>query len=105
MGETIAMKMAKPSKEDFDAVWKFMQGLEWIIEYGCDPETEADLEHDDQEAIAEWVEKKWESVSCSWQRLIMAGQVAIDNACRPDADTLEWKPEIAAALEKAGVQP
>lgn len=101
----IQMKMAKPSQEDFDAVWKFLQGLESLIERREHPETEERIsDWNLQDEMASWIESRWPAVSYSWQRLIIAGQVAIDNACDPTADTLEWKPEIAAAMRAAGME-
>lgn len=76
----------------------FLQKLEVIIEEGCLPD-ESDAEPTD---VFEWLHRQWEQVGPVWRRVLFAGQVAIDNACDPNADTLEWKPEIAAALAAVG---
>lgn len=83
------MRMAKPTEQDQDAVLRFMQDLEEVLDY------------DGEGDVAEIVERHWPEVSVSWQRVYWAGLSAIQNACDPDLTYLEFKPEILAAMEKA----
>ena len=103
MPRTITVKMAKPSEADFDCVHDFLKGLEIILEEGCIPKADLDDDIDLPNATAEpvfdWLEKQWRDVSRSWSRVLWAGKTAIDNCCDPNADVLEFKPEIKKTLE------
>lgn len=60
-------------------------------------------DHPDNRLILyEFIKRKWRSVnySGSFQRIIMDAEVMIENACDPDLDYLEYKPEIQKALEE-----
>lgn len=60
-------------------------------------------DHPDNRLILyEFIKRKWRSVnySGSFQRIVMDAQVMIENACDPDLDYLEYKPEIQKALEE-----
>lgn len=102
------MQMAKPHSGEFDTVYRFLSGMESIIERGCLPVGEGDeydeIECESAEEKLAWIENAWDAVSPSWQRVLMAGQVAIENACDPDATVLKFKPEIAAAMKAAGIE-
>ncbi len=97
------MKMAKPKAGEMDRVFRFLQGVEAILERdqipigSGDDYDERDLE--DAEDAMKWLSKAWPTVAHSWQRVLIAGEVAIDNACDPNESALEFKPEIKAALE------
>lgn len=71
------MQMAKPTDEQFDAVFDFLQRME---------------------------SRMPDRVRSCWQRVLWAGKTAIDNACDPNSDVLKFKPEIEAALKSAGVE-
>lgn len=90
----MTMLQARPSADDFAAVHHLLQGLQSILEQGTFPDDEGDkgAEFPDS-APTEWLIEAWENASCSWQRLLYAGQVAIDNACDPTLSHLEFKPE------------
>jgi hypothetical protein len=102
MGRVIEMKMAKPKAGEFEAVVGFMQLLESIIEQREVPggDGEPTPVEFDEDALAA-IEKAWEKVSACYCRVLFAGQTAIENACDPDADALEFKPEIKEAVAKA----
>ena len=57
---------------------------------------------DSRLVLFEFIKRKWKesNYSGSFGRIIMDAEVLIDNACDPDLDYLEWKPEIKEALEK-----
>lgn len=60
-------------------------------------------DHPDNRLILyEFIKRKWRSVnySGSFQRIVMDAQVMIENACDPDLDYLEYKPEIQKAIEE-----
>jgi hypothetical protein len=95
MPSEIAMKQAKPSADECRKFLEFMQGLESIIENGeCpDPDSEPFDIRDANELVG-WLYHQWHSIGPIWQRVFFAGQTAMENACDPNADTLEWKPEL-----------
>ena len=105
----LQMKLAKPSDKDYEAFDQLRTLLVSYIEFRIateDLESETPKEFfDDRELIAalgERVQAWWEKHGGSWGRVVFGGQTAIQNACDPNASTLEWKPEIAAAIAKAG---
>ncbi len=69
--------IAKPTEEQFEAVWDFLQRSE---------------------------RKMPDAVRNCWQRVLWAGKTAIDNACDPNASVLQFKPEIEAAMKAAGLE-
>lgn len=75
--------MAKAGHEEWQQVVDFVNELEQQIK---------DAPSD--EKLGEWVRKN--HVWCG--RVVYGFGVVVDNACDPNADTLEWKPEIAAAI-------
>jgi hypothetical protein len=99
--------MAKADKEDIDRVTAFFVMLEEAIEYGTftleNPDEEEVSEDVDAERIVELIRGAWgergPGVGPSWRRVVMGCAVLIDNCCDPDADTLEWRPDLRAFLE------
>lgn len=94
--KTIELKMAKPSQQDFECVHDFLQGIETIIEDDLIPE-QGDGESGTlatEDRTVEWMTTQWRRVRRSWSRVLWAGKTAIDNCCDPNANVLEWKPEI-----------
>lgn len=57
---------------------------------------------DNRLILYEFIKRKWRQAnfSGSFGRIIMDAEVLIDNACDPDLDYLEFKPEIKAAMEE-----
>lgn len=89
------MQMARPTKEDFAAVCKFFADMESVCEEGVHPETGEDMDVHDR---GSWLDEAWKRVNRQYSRVVWGGQVAIDNACDPNADALEFKPEIRRAV-------
>lgn len=75
------MKQAKPSEADYDSVLRFFQAVEEALNNGQWPN-----------GIAEAVDKHFPFAS--WERVYWAGLTCIHNACDPDLDYLQFKPEI-----------
>lgn len=98
---TIEVRMAKPSKDDFDNVLFFFQGIEAMLEENVI------IQHKDDEGVPfsgaesamDWIEAQWKKVSYSWNRVLWGGKTAIDAACDPNSEVLEFKPEILAAMQ------
>jgi hypothetical protein len=100
----ITVKMAKPSQEDFDAVYHLLQWIDAVFEsdvYLTDDEDKEDPIGSDTETMYR-LKKKWRSVGGSWQRMLWAGKTAIDNCCDPACDVLEYKPELRRAVAVEG---
>ena len=102
------MKMAKASADDLRQVNEFLQMIEEFVEYGTYTAGEDDEpEPIDDSQFIELIRDKWgiyrPGVSHSWFRVVFGCQILIDNCCDPDADTLEFRPDIAKAMEAAGV--
>lgn len=57
---------------------------------------------DNRIILYEFIKRKWRQAnfSGSFNRIIMDAHVLIENACDPDLDYLEFKPEIKAAMEE-----
>lgn len=112
MGRTIEVKMAKATKEDMDRVRRFLEMIEEVMEYGTYTEPSEDDEDESEpigtERLFELIEAAWNptglGVGTSWRRVVYGCEILIDNACDPEADTLEWRPDIKAAMEAAGNQ-
>jgi hypothetical protein len=105
------MKMAKADQDDIDKTIAFFQLVEEFMEYGkhttwTDDDEEQSVELDDV-AFVEKLRSMWggrfrpNGVDCAWMRVVFGYQVLVDNACDPNASTLEWKPELAKLLEAA----
>jgi hypothetical protein len=92
MPSEIAMKQAKPSPDECRKFLEFMQGLELIMD-GDFPDGEEFDVHNDAMVVG-WLHAKWKAIYPVWERVFFAGQTAMENACDPNADTLEWKPEL-----------
>ena len=94
------MKQAKPTADESLAFLRFMQGLESILERGEILIDEGDTLRITDALMIGWLAREWERIGPIWKRVFFAGQVAIDNACDPNADTLEWREELKEAAEK-----
>lgn len=57
---------------------------------------------DNRLVLYEFIKRKWRAANFygSFGRIIMDAEVLIDNACDPDLDYLEFKPEILAAMKE-----
>ena len=84
------MKMAKASEEEIFALNTFMQKIEEAMQDNMvDPVD-----------FCAMVEEEFNTVAGGWRRVVWGCLTLIQNCCDPDADTLEWKPEIAAVMEQ-----
>ncbi len=102
------MKMAKASAEDIKRVTEFFRFIEEFMEYGTHTPENDEYEEDSidltDKAFVEKLREMWghpwgpTKVDAAWPRVLMGYQILIDTACDPDADTLEWKPELAKKL-------
>ncbi len=103
------MKMARASKDDLDRMIAFMQFIEEFMDYGTYTPENDEVEEESidltDEAFVERIRELWgrrfghHGVDGAWARVVFGYGVLIDNVCDPNADTLEWKPELAAKLE------
>ena len=104
----IKVKMAKASEDDLRRVREFFQMIEEVVEYGTyTADEDDDPEHIVDSQFAELISRMWNErgpgVGSAWSRVVCGCQMLIANCCDPDADTLEWRPDVAAAMEAAGV--
>lgn len=107
MSETkqLTMKMAKPSAKDYEAFDELQSILVALVTYRTTPESltseSPETIYDDSKVRAELgerVEAWWDKHGGSWDRVVFGGQMAIENACDPNASTLEFKPAITEGL-------
>lgn len=124
------MKVAKAEKEEFDKVYDFINVMDDLFDsrffsheeewrnWDDDDEDkkllleiEEEIKETDGEDIwgvdnrlilYEFIKRKWKKANWygSFQRIVTDADVLIENACDPDLDYLEFKPEIKEALEK-----
>lgn len=99
------MKMARASAAEVDKCIKFFQCIEEYFERGTYTEHNTDNEQQlSDECFVELLRKMWggrfrpQGVDCAWMRVVFGYSVLVDNCCDQNADTLEWKPEIASKL-------
>ena len=76
------MKMAKSSDEEWKKCMDFANELDERVKSMNDRE------------LGAWVREHYVWLG----RTIYGFRVLVDNACDPAKDTLEWRPEIAAAI-------
>ena len=107
---TIQVKMAKASQDDIDRCIKFFQFIENYMDHGIqvnEDETETELSDED---FLERLRERWggrfrpAGVDCAWSRVVFGCDILIKNACDPESDVLEWKPEFAEKLRETEVQ-
>ena len=104
----MGMKMAKASSDDVDKVIAFFHVIEEYMDYGTHTPENPDVEEEsidlDPERFVELLRERWGrrfgpcGVDAAWSRVVHGYQVLVDNCCDPNAETLEWKPEIAEKL-------
>jgi len=93
MAETIPLRMAKASADDLKRVRRFFQAIEEAMETG-----------QGQDSVGRLVREHWRGVDVAWERVLIGYAVLVDNCCDPNADTLEWRPDIEAAMKAAGLE-
>lgn len=82
------IKVSAATLEDTDRIRQFFVDLEDVLD--------GDYTHD---SLGEWLEICYPHIKHDWQRLIFAYETVYENACDLTSRTLEWKPEIAQALD------
>lgn len=102
------MKMAKASADDLRRVREFFEMLEEACEHGTyTADEEAEPQKMSFRMLEDLMQNLWNEggpgVGTSWRRVVHGCQMLIDNCCDPDADTLEFRPDIAFAMEAGGV--
>lgn len=90
----IAVKQARPSVEEFRELGTFLAACELIFQERLDPRDEERQTPITEEQALEVLTDLWVDVSCSWQRVLYGGQVAVASACDPLLPYLEFKPEL-----------
>lgn len=93
------MLQAKPTAHDYEEVRRFLNGMQLIFDDREHPDTTSE---DDPKAISDadafdWLEKNYRRFDLSIDRVVNAGEVAINNACDPSVDHLALKPELKNA--------
>jgi hypothetical protein len=97
----LIMKMAKASKEEIDDANELSNRIDSLLDYsvyGDDPEEP--VEHDDDkidQRVGALVRKYYERHGGLF-RIVFGYAVLVDSVCDPDADTLEWKKDLAEKL-------
>lgn len=92
--EEIGLRMAKSPKEEREAMWTFFQKLEEMVE---DPDVTL---HEIGEYVADEMDEGL--IGGGWRRLLWGFETVLENACDPDKDYLDWKPEYKALVEDNG---
>jgi hypothetical protein len=94
------MRIARPTRDQFDAVVGFLQSLEAVVDRRemPDPDGGEPEPLTDDEALHE-IDCLFGTIRPCWERVLHAGWTAIENACREDSHVLEFKPEIARAVQ------
>lgn len=78
------MKMARAPQEQIDALWKFLRKIDSLMDAG--------------ESVQLFIDKNWRKVATVYERILFGYQTLIENCCDQTQSTLEWKPEIEAAI-------
>lgn len=111
MPKEITVRMAKASQEDRESVRKLMTDLESMVEYDMVPDEKGEIidpcggNGPSDSQIGSYVRRWFEKNQSSLNRVVFGFDVLLDNCCDPDKTYLDWKPEIAAALKAAGIDP
>lgn len=86
----MGMRQAKASKEDIQALVDFFNDLDEALEgYGRGPT---------DERLAAIIGRHWNTVSCSWRRVVFGCEMLIENCCDPELTYLEWRKDVAEFL-------
>lgn len=88
------MNMARAKQSDFEAVDRLESVIACMTENHVFPseiDDESVPRDDINERLGEFVKDWWEQYSASWFRVVFGAKTAIENACDPDSDILEFK--------------
>jgi hypothetical protein len=110
--EVIEMKMAKASADDVNQLRGFLEWMENYAEHGTDERKDVDDESgelpeiSDEDAL-EYIRSQFSrwtrgnTVLTCWRRVVWGYSILHDNVCDPDADHLDWNPELKAIFKNA----
>jgi hypothetical protein len=92
MAEIHGMVASKATQEDVNEMREFLEEVEEMIAN----------QSNDFEAIGAFINGKFHA-RCGrhFRRVLFGYETLVDNACDPELDYLEWKPEIKAAIAAA----
>lgn len=100
------MKMAKASQDEIDRMIKLAHFLEATaserphdIPYFPDNDEWEWFDEENKEHLRRFYDRVKE-LCPGMMRVTFGFQVLVDNCCDPDADTLEWKPELLKLMEQ-----
>lgn len=113
MATDTGMKMARASQADIDSLWLFLQDLEaaedrdeyWnaahddLIEI---PEDEKGWQEAD-DRLLKWVRQNIDKIR-GFERIVFGYQMLLENCCDPALSYLDWRPDVKAACESAGIE-
>lgn len=115
------LRVAKADEKDFNTTRSFLQacemfwdtrmfgGIEWEYLDDDDPDKKillairkslaeedrvSERSVDDRLVVYEFLRRKYRACDCNWNRVVMAGDVLIDNVCDPTEDHLAFYPGI-----------
>lgn len=93
------MKIAKASNDDMRRMLEFFHELEEIFR----PAMYGGCAVVDHEKLGALVTRHWgkagPGVGASWGRVVHGMETLLENCTDPDADTLEWRPDVREWLE------
>lgn len=97
------MKMAKASDKNRDAVKDFLGVLDAIEEYGSVEINGKEWKPTDEQLgayVLDWLRKN----PVALMRVVWGFETLVENVCDPNVSYLEWRPDIKAAMEAAGIK-
>lgn len=105
----LKLRQARPTQEEIDNLVEFLHMIDEVLTFRTYTYTingEEVSEEVNPERFQEIIEQLWigdwinreSGVGNSWHRIVFGYITLFDNACDPNVDFLEWKPEIAEFL-------
>jgi hypothetical protein len=107
----LKLRQARATQEEIDNLVEFLRMIDEVLTcrtYTYTIDGEEVTEEVNPERFQEIIEQLWtgdwinreSGVGNSWHRIVFGYITLFDNACDPNVDFLEWKPEIAEFLSK-----
>lgn len=78
------MKVGKASQASIEALFTFLENLEEKID-------DDDTSVTDLRSFVDWIHS---NIPIHWRAIVFGYQVLLDNACDPELNYLEFKPEL-----------
>lgn len=100
------MNIATAKSTEINGLIEFLRDLEHLLTRGSVYHADDDCEEtpaDDHEAI-QLIRRLYEQVDLSWQRVMYNCLAMHENCIDPESRHLEWRPDIKAAMEAAGIE-